>query len=220
MLTLLNLFLGVYAIKLGFGGALVKAAYLLLLSAFLDFLDGFAARLMKVSSDFGKQLDSFADFTSFGLAAAFLLYNSYIYFHFSGPILLLPLLLVVAAVWRLAKFNISTKSYSFTGLPSTLNGIFVACLPIVFESNRLGIHFSNELIFWLLTSCILFLSLAMIAPLPLRSLKIESLNWQSTRLPIAVLMVIFVAVAFLGFLAFPLLIVLYVLLSLLQHIQS
>ena len=89
MLTLLNLFLGVYAIKLGFGGALVKAAYLLLLSAFLDFLDGFAARLMKVSSDFGKQLDSFADFTSFGLAAAFLLYNSYIYFHFSGPILLL-----------------------------------------------------------------------------------------------------------------------------------
>lgn len=219
-LSLLNMLLGVYAIKLGFEGALVKAGYLLFLGAFLDFLDGFAARLLQASSDLGKQLDSFADFTSFGLASAFLVYHTYIYFDFSGPILALPLLLVLSAAWRLSKFNISEQSNTFKGLPSTLSGIFVASLPIVFEHNRLGIDFSREQIFWVLTASILFLSVAMVSPLPLRSLKTKSLNWQSKRLPWGVLLVLFALVVFLGFLAFPLFIVVYVLLSLLQHSPS
>ena len=46
------------------------AVYLVLLAAVLDFFDGFLARLLKVSGEFGKQLDSMADLVTFGVAPA------------------------------------------------------------------------------------------------------------------------------------------------------
>ena len=39
-----------------------------LISAVFDFLDGFAARLLRAYSPLGKELDSLADVVSFGLA--------------------------------------------------------------------------------------------------------------------------------------------------------
>ena len=52
-----NLLRGCLAITYAFGGSLDKAAYLVGIAAILDFFDGFAARLLKVGGEMGKQLD-------------------------------------------------------------------------------------------------------------------------------------------------------------------
>ena len=53
---------------------LTIASYLIMVSCFLDGLDGFFARLLKTESQFGKQLDSFSDLVNFGLAPGFIMY--------------------------------------------------------------------------------------------------------------------------------------------------
>lgn len=63
-----NLVGGVLAIIFALTGKLEYAPYCIFISAFLDFFDGFAARLLKVPSEMGKQLDSLADMVTFGVA--------------------------------------------------------------------------------------------------------------------------------------------------------
>ncbi len=68
LLTAGNLVGGVLAIIFSLTGRLEWAPYCIFISAFLDFFDGFAARLLKVQSELGKQLDSLADMVTFGVA--------------------------------------------------------------------------------------------------------------------------------------------------------
>lgn len=68
LLTAGNLVGGVLAIIFSLTGKLEWAPYCIFISAFLDFFDGFAARLLKVQSEMGKQLDSLADMVTFGVA--------------------------------------------------------------------------------------------------------------------------------------------------------
>jgi CDP-diacylglycerol--serine O-phosphatidyltransferase len=74
-ITLLNLLSGVMGIIWVLEGELLYGAYFVLLSATFDFFDGFAARLLKVQSDMGKELDSLADVVSFGVLPGILLYT-------------------------------------------------------------------------------------------------------------------------------------------------
>lgn len=73
-LTAGNLLCGVISIMLALHGHLNYAVYILLIAMVLDFLDGFAARLLKKSGDLGKQLDSLADMVSFGVAPGILMF--------------------------------------------------------------------------------------------------------------------------------------------------
>lgn len=68
ILTAGNLLCGFSSIIFAMQGRLDLAAYLLFVAMLLDFLDGFAARLLNKQSDMGKQLDSLADMVSFGAA--------------------------------------------------------------------------------------------------------------------------------------------------------
>jgi CDP-diacylglycerol---serine O-phosphatidyltransferase len=68
LITAGNLLGGVLAIIFALTGRLEWAPYCIFISAILDFLDGFAARLLKVQSELGKQLDSLADMVTFGVA--------------------------------------------------------------------------------------------------------------------------------------------------------
>ena len=61
ILTLANLFTGCVGIVYTFNNNLVYAAYAIWIAAVFDFFDGFSARLLKVSSPIGKELDSLAD---------------------------------------------------------------------------------------------------------------------------------------------------------------
>jgi CDP-diacylglycerol--serine O-phosphatidyltransferase len=70
-----NLIGGVLAIILTLKGRVDLAPYCLMLSAFLDFLDGFVARALGVSGELGKQLDSLADMVSFGVAPGIIMFH-------------------------------------------------------------------------------------------------------------------------------------------------
>ncbi len=74
-ITLGNLFCGCLAIIKAFEGDLIWAAYLVGIALILDFLDGFTARLLKVSSAIGKDLDSLADMVTFGVVPGIVAYK-------------------------------------------------------------------------------------------------------------------------------------------------
>ena len=76
LITLCNLTLGLLAIFHGLiNSNLVLCSFLIISGVFLDFLDGKIARYLKVESDFGKQLDSFADMVTFGIAPSVIIYK-------------------------------------------------------------------------------------------------------------------------------------------------
>src|SRR5689334_7741282 len=91
LLTLFNLFLGCMAIVYMFNDHMVImdakgdmlidmaeinfACYCIFIAATIDFFDGFVARLLKVESEFGKQLDSLADMVTFGLVPGLIMYE-------------------------------------------------------------------------------------------------------------------------------------------------
>lgn len=78
LLTLANLFFGALAVVAALVWGDLRAALLFVAaSAVCDFLDGFAARLLRQTSPIGVQLDSLADDISFGLAPAAVLFVAY-----------------------------------------------------------------------------------------------------------------------------------------------
>ena len=74
ILTLGGVCLGISSIKFSIDGNFSLAVTLILFAAILDALDGRIARLIKGTSDFGKELDSLTDFVSFGIAPVLILY--------------------------------------------------------------------------------------------------------------------------------------------------
>ena len=74
-ITSLNIAAGSLSIIFTFEGLITQAAYLILIAAVFDFLDGMSARLLNAYSELGKQLDSLADLISFGLAPAIIVYH-------------------------------------------------------------------------------------------------------------------------------------------------
>lgn len=117
----MNLLAGFFSLIQTAAGNLEAAAWLVVLAAFFDLLDGMMARLVGASGDFGTELDSLSDVVSFGVAPSFLLYEFGL--DQLGPMwgaLLASLPALFGAV-RLAKFNTlvetGVKSTEFSGLP-------------------------------------------------------------------------------------------------------
>ena len=73
LLTLIGVCLGISSIKFALDQNYSLAVIFLIIAALLDMLDGRIARLIKGTSEFGKELDSLTDFVSFGIAPAFIL---------------------------------------------------------------------------------------------------------------------------------------------------
>ena len=139
ILTLTNLFFGFLSILNCYIDNYPLACYFILLAAFLDSLDGKIARILGVSTEFGKELDSLSDLVSFCLAPSFLVYVLYSQDMpgMSGEIIAsAPLIL---GVIRLARFNISENENAayFEGLPTTFNAIFLCSLVLYIEHIKL-----------------------------------------------------------------------------------
>lgn len=141
LFTLGNLFCGCLALVKTMQWDLYSAALLVFLAAFLDFFDGFFARLLKVSGELGKQLDSLADVVSFGLVPGmivFQLMRTGIWLESGGQQEAIPLLALTAFIipllsaYRLAKFNIdSRQTDSFIGLPTPANALLFVSFPLI-----------------------------------------------------------------------------------------
>lgn len=118
------------------------------LAAFLDFFDGFFARILKVSGELGKQLDSLADMVSFGVVPGIVMFQWLCLINRlqsdipaevmgMGPTQIpweayFALIIPVFSCYRLAKFNIDTRqSHGFIGLPTPANAIFFVSIPLI-----------------------------------------------------------------------------------------
>ena len=124
LITLTNMFFGFYAIIQALKGNYALASYLIICAGFLDFLDGIIARMTKTQTDFGSQLDSLSDLTSFGMVPALM---AYLYsLNTMGRMgWLLAFLYTACGAIRLARFNVLTTRTSekyFIGLPITVAG--------------------------------------------------------------------------------------------------
>ncbi|NLY92336.1 MAG: CDP-diacylglycerol--serine O-phosphatidyltransferase [Firmicutes bacterium] len=129
-LTLLNMLSGLVVVYLSIGqkghNYAVLSCILILIAAGLDTFDGAIARLVGAESDFGKQLDSFADLISFGIAPVAVLLT--VEAIAATPALLFILVLYPAAgAFRLARFNLGNYTDHFEGLPITAAGFTQAC---------------------------------------------------------------------------------------------
>src|ERR1700739_4935016 len=119
LFTVGNLFCGYLSIWCSIRGTFETAAYLVIVAAVLDALDGRIARMTNSASEFGEEYDSLADLVSFGVAPAVLAY-SWGLADFPRPGFVASFLFVVCGSMRLARFNIQTKVADkryFVGLP-------------------------------------------------------------------------------------------------------
>lgn len=179
-----------------------------------DFFDGFAARLLKVSSPIGKELDSLADMVTFGVLPAILILQL-IEQHETGPIKYIALLIAVFSALRLAKFNVDDKQQSvFIGLPTPANALFLSSLIFVFER----FPAFNQLYF--LVGVAVIFSLLLVAPLELFALKFKNYAWEGNEVRFIFLLLSLISIVFLQFLALPLIILGYILLSFVIKVTS
>ena len=116
-ITCLNLFSGCMSVVAAASNDLHAAFLWIVSAAIFDFMDGFAARLLKAYSPMGKELDSLSDVVSFGVAPGMIVYALFsqaaMQLQLQGNwAVLLPLFAFVIPVFsglRLAKFNIDDR---------------------------------------------------------------------------------------------------------------
>ncbi|MDX2174308.1 MAG: CDP-alcohol phosphatidyltransferase family protein [Bacteroidota bacterium] len=236
-----NLLCGCLAIVKCFEGDLVWAAYLVGIAAVLDFFDGFAARLLKVSSPIGKDLDSLADMVTFGVVPGMVMfqmikhsmeitYLSDIYIGFENKTFsdwaYISFLIPIFSAIRLAKFNNDTRqSDSFIGLPTPANAIFICSIPLFIKTDLsfnqcFGSPVLQDYIFNKYVLCLVscLMSLLLIANLPLIALKFKNFTWTDNKIRFIFLgLSVALLVAF-QFVGIPLVIILYILVSIVNNI--
>ena len=245
LLTTANLCCGVLSILLASQGQLTIACGLIFLAAFFDVLDGLAARAMGGGSELGKQLDSLADMVSFGIAPAFIaaisptealqLVTSLHRDHaptlspfgelFGQPFwasIVCSVVIAVASMWRLAKFNIDTRqSNGFLGLATPANALFWASLGFITWGigmvegpgsgelqNHLGMFAENPMQKLVLA---IVLGVLMLSELPLPSLKFRHFKWKGNEVIYVLIIIGALLAPMYGILAVPLILVLYLL---------
>nr|WP_315133519.1 CDP-alcohol phosphatidyltransferase family protein [uncultured Flavobacterium sp.] len=220
LITLLNLFCGCIALVFAADRNYEMAFYFVCLGIFLDFFDGFFARLFQVSSPLGLQLDSLADMVTSGVVPGFVMFtlmedssNSNYYLSFLG------FLIALGSCYRLANFNIDTRQTdSFIGLPTPANALFILSLPLVLQ------YSDSMLVLEILTNYGVLLGITLLsvyilnAEIPLFSLKIKKFNLKDNALQIVFLFLSLLLLVFFQYLGILLVIVFYVLLSVVNNI--
>lgn len=229
ILTLGNLLCGtiatIYAIYEDFN----SAAVFVLIGILLDFFDGFVARLLKVSGDLGKQLDSLADMVTSGVVPGLIMFQlinanskiSSINNEFLLNDSLFGLVLTLGACYRLAKFNLDTRqSDSFIGLPTPAMCLFVISLPLIQENSNL--HVVENLLEsnYFLIGITLLLTFLMNAEISLFSLKFKEYSFAKNYIKYVFIIVSILMIIGLQYISIPLIILLYVIISVLQNYKT
>ena len=194
LLTSCNLFSGCVAAVMAFQFHYRTALLFIVIGAVFDFFDGMTARLLKVSSPIGKELDSLADDITFGLAPAAIVFSLFQEVHCPGFLqgaAWLPYSAFLIAVFsglRLAKFNIDTRqTSSFIGMPTPANALFWGSL-VVGQHDFLVSPSFNALYLLLL---VVVMSWLLVAEIPMFSLKFKDLSWSHNRVSYLFLLVCF-----------------------------
>jgi CDP-diacylglycerol---serine O-phosphatidyltransferase len=223
ILTLINLFSGCIAIVFLFNYQMQWVPYCVLISLIADFLDGFAARFTKNTTDIGKELDSLADVVSFGVVPGAIIFQllfqkfesadmpySFLRIYlYSAPAFLITLF----AALRLAKFNLDTRqSENFYGLATPAATIFVVGLLLLALDATYGLSsliYSGKVLY----GTIILLPILMMAELPMFGFKFKSFGWKGNEARYLFIILSIVLLATLKFAAVSLIIILYIIFS-------
>ena len=233
LLTLGNLFCGTIATIAAVQQNYITAAIFVAIGVFLDFLDGLAARLLKVSGDLGKQLDSLADVVTSGVVPGIIMFGllsndeiidvfheNWFGFEFR-MIQLLGLLLTLGACYRLAKFNIDTRQNdSFIGLPTPAMSLFIISLPLIQEYSNFDLVkdlITND--YFLITITFL-LTYLMNSEIHLLSLKFKDFSFRNNVVKLLFLISSVILIILLDYISIPIIIIFYIILSFLSDFSK
>ncbi|APZ48155.1 phosphatidylserine synthase [Polaribacter reichenbachii] len=228
LLTLGNLFCGTVAAIFAVEEDFINASIFVLIGILFDFFDGFAARLLKVTGELGKQLDSLADMVTSGVVPGIImlkLIQNNLLKDFNDidksifDVSLIGLILTLAACYRLAKFNLDTRqTNSFIGLPTPAMCLFIISLPLIQEYS--DIEFAVNLTYnnYFLIAITWVLTYLMNAELPLFSLKFKDYSLKNNWITYLFLAFSLVLILLLNYLSIPIIITFYVFLSIIKNL--
>lgn len=218
-ITLLNLLCGCIALVFISEYNVEMAFFFVCIGIFLDFFDGFFARLFQVTSPLGLQLDSLADMVTCGVVPGYVMFMlmqkaqnpAFLFLPYLGFIITL------GACYRLANFNIDTRQTdSFIGLPTPANALFILSLPLI-------LHYSESLIVLeILTNQFVLILITVLstymmnAEIPLFSLKIKDFKFKKNAFQIVFLGLSVLLLVFFQYLGVALTIATYVLMSIIK----
>lgn len=174
MLTILGLCAGMSSIRYAMDGRYELAVILIGAAVVLDGLDGRSARMLNLTSKLGAELDSLADFLSFGVAPAILAYMWTLH-DVRGVGWAVAMLFATCCALRLARFNTELEApdrpswtqYFFTGIPAPA-AAGLALTPLI-ASFVIGDGIARS---WALNAVFLvFVAAMMVSRLPTFSVK-------------------------------------------------
>jgi len=222
-LTCGNLLCGCIGVVEAFHSNLLLSCVLIGIALVFDFFDGFLARLLKVSSPIGRDLDSLADMVTFGLLPSVIVYQLLMQ---SIPDLFgiwkayPAFIIAVFSAIRLAKFNNDPRqSDSFIGVPTPANAMFIASLPLIVHTQseywkNIIINTNNLLIMSLV------MSLLLVAEIPLLALKFKSFGWKGNEIRYSFIILTILLLLIFKILAVPAILVLYLAVSLISNFMK
>ena len=195
LITLMSLIAGISSIKFSIQANWKLAVLMIMLAAFFDFFDGWMARKLKKSSQFGAELDSLSDFISFGLAPSLLI--NLCFTHELGRIgWVISLFYIVCAALRLARFNIENmkeQSKVFYGIPSpAAAGVIMIPLYLNFI-DQVQFTINYPLICAVLTT---FAGIMMISRVPtpsVKNLKVNTLYFRLMIISVAIVLIFLIS---------------------------
>ena len=195
LITLMSLIAGISSIKFSIQANWKLAVLMIMLAAFFDFFDGWMARKLKKSSQFGAELDSLSDFISFGLAPSLLI--NLCFTHELGRIgWVISLFYIVCAALRLARFNIENmkeQSKVFYGIPSpAAAGLIMIPLYLNFI-DQVQFTINHPLICAVLTT---FAGIMMISRVPtpsVKNLKVKTLYFRLMIISVAIVLIFLIS---------------------------
>jgi CDP-diacylglycerol--serine O-phosphatidyltransferase len=195
-----------------FWNCILPGAYFVWAAAVFDFFDGFAARMLKVSSPIGKELDSLADMVSFGLLPSLVMYKMLMGVSNSNWVPFVAFLIAVGAALRLAIFNVDeTQSDSFKGLNTPSNTLFITSLPLLGSS--LSTWVQTE---WVLLGITIIFSWLMVSPIRFFAFKFKNFSWGDNKIRFTFLAASVLLLVIFQVSAIPFIILLYIASSLLD----
>ena len=222
-ITCLNLISGCIATYWAFQGDYQLALLFIVIGAVFDFFDGMSARLLHVSSDIGKELDSLADDITFGFAPSAIVFSFLSSFHIHLP--LVPFLAFVIAAFsalRLAKFNLDERqTLGFIGLPTPANALFWGALIVSldmqtwFEPYQQPSYWLYIVLALIPVSCWLLVS-----EIPMFALKFKTWGWKGNEIKYIFLLTCIPLLLLFGVSGLAAIIAWYVILSLVNNMRK
>ena len=223
-ITCCNLISGCIATYNAFLGDIRMALLWIIVGAVFDFFDGMSARLLKVSSPIGKELDSLADDITFGFAPSAIIFYELSIMEYPSELLMLkpylPYFAFVMAAYsalRLAKFNLDERqSLGFIGLPTPANALFWGALFVGAQNFMESTAYMLPVVLLMIcVSCWL-----LIAEVPMFALKFKQWGWKGNEVKYIFLISCLPLLMIFGITALSVIIAWYVVLSVVVNLRN